>query len=135
MAIKRKSLSGALLSGLVFPGLGQMVLKRYRRGVILMFAVLGSLAVVVTETMRQALAILDQIEATGGAISTNVIADAVHQASTASDSRVIKVALVCMVLCWIISAVDAYTIGRKLDAEDNDPSSPARGSGNDPEEK
>ena len=35
----KNSLKGALLSGLVFPGLGQVVLKHYKRGFALMLTV------------------------------------------------------------------------------------------------
>jgi len=43
LAIMSNSLKAALLSGLVFPGIGQVVLKRYRRGVVLMLIVLACL--------------------------------------------------------------------------------------------
>lgn len=37
------SLKGALLSGVVFPGLGQIILKHYKRGIALMFWVLAGI--------------------------------------------------------------------------------------------
>jgi hypothetical protein len=127
MAIMSKALTGALLSGLVVPGLGQIVLKHYKRGVVLMLTVLVCLAVVVMEAVQQAIAVLDQIEAVDGTVSTSTISSAVHQASTSSDSRLIKFALLCMLFCWIIGAVDAYRIGRKLDEAGDSRSSLAQG--------
>ena len=38
----KNSMKGALLSGLVFPGLGQIALKRYRRGFALMLTVMAT---------------------------------------------------------------------------------------------
>jgi len=62
MAIMSKSLRAALLSGLVFPGLGQIVLEHYKRGVVLMLTVLACLSVVVVKAVQQALTILDRIQ-------------------------------------------------------------------------
>ena len=45
-SIMRKSLKGALLSGLVFPGYGQFVMKHYIRGVLLMLMGLACLVVI-----------------------------------------------------------------------------------------
>jgi hypothetical protein len=110
-----KALKGALLSGLVFPGFGQVILKHYKRGVILMLTVLASLSVVVAKAVQQALAILDQIKSEGGVISMSTISKAANQASTTSDSRMINLVLVFIVLCWIIGIVDAYRIGKRGD--------------------
>jgi TM2 domain-containing membrane protein YozV len=70
------SLKGALLSGLVFPGLGQIVLKHYKRGVVIMLMVLVSLFVVVVKAAQYALAILEKIESEGGTISLSIISNA-----------------------------------------------------------
>jgi TM2 domain-containing membrane protein YozV len=113
MAKMTNALKAALLSGLVFPGLGQIVLKHYRRGVILMLAVLACLAVIVVKAVQQALVILNQIQSEGGAISMHTISNAAQQASTTSDGFMINLVLLCLVLCWIIGIVDAYRIGKK----------------------
>lgn len=70
------SLKGALLSGLIFPGLGQVVLKRYKRGALIILAVLVCLSVVVVKAVQNALSILEKIESAGGAISMSAILDA-----------------------------------------------------------
>ena len=113
-----KSLMAALLSGLVFPGLGQVVLKRYRRGVVLMVIVLACLSVIGTIALQRAFAILRQIELAGGAIDIDAILNAATQSSAASDSLVINYASLLLVVCWIFGTVDAYRIGRKKDLEE-----------------
>ena len=47
------SLKGALLSGLVFPGLGQIMLKHYKRGFVLMLAITATLMAVLIKRMFQ----------------------------------------------------------------------------------
>jgi len=111
------ALKGALLSGLVFPGLGQVNLKHYKRGIALMLIVSISLLVIVVKAVLQALTILEKIESEGRAIDMSTILNATTQASTTSDSLLYKFVLLLIILCWIIGIVDAYRIGKKRDLE------------------
>ena len=111
------SLKGALLSGLLFPGLGQVFLKHYKRGIALMLTVLVSLLVIVVEAVQKAFTILEKIESEGGTIDMNSISNAATQASTTSGSLIFSFALLLIIFCWIIGVVDAYRIGKKKDME------------------
>ncbi len=111
------SLRGVLWSGLIFPGLGQVVLKHYRRGAAIALVVLVSMVVVVVQAVQQALAILEKIAVDGGEISMSAIARAATEASTGSGSLSIKLLLLLIMVLWILSVVDAYAIGRKIDSE------------------
>jgi TM2 domain-containing membrane protein YozV len=110
-------LKGALLSGLVFPGLGQLVLKRYRRGFALMLTVMAGLSVMVVTAVQQAYAILDRIETEGGLPDRDTITQAAAQAAAASDSLVITAVSLLIIVCWIVGIIDAYRIGKKMDLE------------------
>jgi hypothetical protein len=109
------SLKGALLSGLIFPGLGQVALKHYKRGGVIILAVIVSMAVVVVKAAQYALTILEKIELEGGKISMNTILDAASQASANSGSLTINLLFVLISICWIVGTVDAYRIGRNKD--------------------
>ena len=111
------SLKGALLSGLLFPGLGQVFLKHYKRGIALILTVLVSLLVIVVEAVQKAFTILEKIESGGGTIDMNSISNAATQASTTSCSLIFSFALLLIIFCWIIGVVDAYRIGKKKDME------------------
>ena len=110
------ALKGALLSGLVLPGLGQVVLKHYKRGLALMLVVLSSLTVMVVKAAQLALAILENIEMEGGAIDMQAITEAATRSTATSDSRLFNLGLLVIVVCWVYSVVDAYVIGKKMDA-------------------
>ena len=112
------SLKGALWSGLVFPGLGQVILKHYKRGAVLMIAVSASLLVILMKAVQGAFAILEKIEFEGGVIDLSTISNAATQASTTSESLIFNLALLLIMFCWIIGTVDAYRIGRKKDIEE-----------------
>jgi len=109
------SLKGVLLSGLIFPGLGQIVLKHYKRGAAIMLMVLVSLSLVVFKAVQQALAILENIELEDAAISMSSITNAATQAANSLTSGLL---FWLVILCWIIGVVDAYRIGKKKDIEE-----------------
>ena len=113
------SIKGALLSGLVFPGLGQVVLKRYKRGIAFLLAASIILLVIVVKTIQQAFTILEKMEAEGGGISMDTITNAVSQASTPSKSLTFNLLLFFLILCWIIGVIDAYRVGRNKDIDED----------------
>jgi TM2 domain-containing membrane protein YozV len=114
-----QALKGALLSGLVLPGLGQVMLKQYKRGIALMLIVLVALVVLVAQATQQALTILERIEAEGGVIDLSTISNTASQVSTASDTAIFNIALLLIIFCWIIGTIDAYRLGKKRDLELN----------------
>ena len=123
------SLKGAFWSGLVFPGLGQVVLKHYKRGAVIMLVVLISMSVVVVKAVHSALAILENIELESGAISMSTISNAASQASTTSGSLTINLVLLLTILCWVFGVVDAYRIGKEKDIEEGSMSRVSNGKG------
>jgi hypothetical protein len=110
-----KSVKGALLSGLILPGLGQIVLKHALRGVVIIVTVLVSMSAIVVKTVQRALAILEKIDLEGGLISMETIRDAATEASTKSGNLTISLLFLLLLFCWIVSIVDAYRIGKRMD--------------------
>lgn len=113
-----KSMRGALLSGLVFPGLGQVVLKHYKRGIALIFTVSVGLIVLVVKAVQKALTILGKIESEGGVINMSAISNAATEASAISNSFIFNLALLLIIFCWVFGTIDAYRIGKKKDSDE-----------------
>jgi len=111
------ALKGALLSGLVFPGVGQAALKHFKRGLILMVTVFVGMAVIVVITVNQALTIFEKIMSEGGTIDMNTISNAATQATLSSGSLIINSLLLFIMMGWIFGVIDAYRIGKKKDLE------------------
>lgn len=111
------ALKGALLSGLVLPGVGQLALKQKKSGIALIVIVLASLIVIITKALQQAFAILEKIEVEGSAIDMSAITNAASQAATSSDGTVMSIAFLIIIACWVFGVVDAYRIGKKKDQE------------------
>ncbi len=110
-----RSLKGALLSGLVFPGLGQLVLGVKKRGWLLILAVVFCLGVIVVSATQKALAILEILAEEGKPLNIESISEAAVNASTTSGSNIFNVFFLVLVLCWLFSIVDAYRIGARQD--------------------
>ena len=113
----KNSMKGALLSGLVFPGLGQIALKHYWRGFALVLAVMAGLYIMIVTAVQQAYVILDTLEAEGGMPDSDTISQAAAQAAAASDSPMITAMSVLILVCWIVGIIDAWRIGKQKDLE------------------
>ena len=105
---------GALLSGLGFPGLGQIVLKHYKRGFALMIVVLGSVLLIAVEAIQKAFTIVEKITSSG-AVDMDKITEAATQPSITSESLTAKLAFFVIIVCWNIGIIDAYRIGKEKD--------------------
>jgi len=70
----KRSSKAALLSGLIFPGIGHIVLKQYLRGSVLMLFALVALSVIVTRIYQRALTIVDRINSCDIPVDTSAIA-------------------------------------------------------------
>ena len=114
----KKATKGALFSGLVFPGLGQIVLKHYLRGAIIVVTVLGSLTLFIMKAVENALTIVEQMELEGGSISMDDITEAANRASAASVDPTLNLALMVILFCWIAGTIDAWWVGRKMDLQE-----------------
>jgi hypothetical protein len=115
----KNAIKGALLSGLILPGLGQVVLRRYRRGAVIILVVLASLFAAVVTAVQHALVILENIQSRGGDINMQTISDAATRASSTSVSLIFNLALLMIIFCWIFGIIDAYRIGRNKDIEED----------------
>jgi hypothetical protein len=106
-----------LLSGLIMPGLGQVALKHYKRGIVLMTAVSIAILVMVLTAVAQALAILEELSASGGPLDMAAITRAARQSAASSDQLGLNLAFLVIVTCWLIGLADAYRVGKQKDRD------------------
>ena len=106
-----RSIKAALLSGLIFPGIGHMVLKQYLRGSILILFTLIALSVIVTVAVRRALSIVDSIN--GGEIpdESGTITELVSNSISSTDNQIVNISLIVVGACWVVGIIDAYRLG------------------------
>jgi hypothetical protein len=107
----KRSSRAALLSGLVFPGIGHFVLKQYLRGSVLMLFALVALSVVVTSIFRRALAIVDRINSGDMPVDTGAVAEMVSNSPSDGAGFIENTALIVLGACWLIGIIDSYRLG------------------------
>ncbi len=115
--MKNNAWKAALLSGLVFPGLGQIMLRHYGRGIALILAVSFGLGALLVKATQLVFTILGRLESQGREVDMRTISKAANQAFTSSDGLIYGFVLLWITFCWIIGIVDAYRLGKKKDLE------------------
>ncbi len=113
-----KALKGALLSGLVFPGLGQIVLKFYLRGVAFILAAVIGVAVVMIKAAQTAMAIVEKTGPAAENLDINQMMNTTRQAVAEAGTTGYKLAVLLILFAWLIGMVDAYLLGRRLDLQE-----------------
>ena len=106
------AVKAALLSGFVFPGLGQMYLKRFKRGLTIMILVLLALGMIIRTVVVSALERIKAIESGGGIADMETISN-LARIDSAHGGADLKLILLFVLCCWLFSVADAYKIGKK----------------------
>jgi TM2 domain-containing membrane protein YozV len=114
------TLKGILFSALIFPGAGQIILGRYRRGAVFFAVAFISGILCVTAVVRQAVVMLQEVVAEGGVVNIPKVMAVLGDASTFASSTMMKGTFFILFCCWLFSVVDAWRIGKELDRKPAD---------------
>jgi len=107
----KSSSKAALLSGLIFPGVGHIFIKHYLRGSVLMIFALVALSVTVTAVFQRALAIVDDINSGAIPIEAGAIAEMVSRTTSGADGSKETIAVIVLGVCWLFGIIDSYRLG------------------------
>ena len=107
-----KPLKAALFSALIFPGAGQLLLKKYiSAAYFFAFACVG-LYLLFSNLMTRAQGIIDKVQRGDVTADIGTITELVHQQSaTAMES--LSPALMILLIAWLVSVIEAYRVGKK----------------------
>ncbi|MGZ3578865.1 MAG: hypothetical protein ACXWMJ_01475 [Syntrophales bacterium] len=108
----KSAIKAALLSGFVLPGLGQIYLKRYKRGLAILIPVLLAIGVIIGTVVTSALESLKAIESRGGIADMDTVSNLARVDSVHSGMS-LRFIILFVLCCWLFSVVDAYKIGKK----------------------
>ena len=111
----KNSLKAALLSALVLPGAGQIVLKRYFSGAMFALISLIALAVIVAKVIALSSVIVEKfnnsvLDSTGGGVMGILSSSMVEV-----NMGVMNTAFVIYLAVWFLSILDAYRVGDIVD--------------------
>jgi len=115
----KKPTKAALLSALVFPGVGHFFLKRYLSAAVLAGAAFVALYVLVSSAVDRALEIVDKIQRGEIQPDIAVITELVSKQPTGTEAQIINIATAVLIIAWLIGVVDSYRVGRLQERSDN----------------
>jgi TM2 domain-containing membrane protein YozV len=117
------SYKAALLSALVFPGVGQFYLKRHWRGLFIMLFVFTGLGYMIWSATVAALSVLDDAVVKLQGSTTNLLELSNIVGSKMSNTNPYHDAVFYLIVCfWIFAVIDAYIIGKEKESQDEETS-------------
>ena len=114
----KNRLKGIFISGLIFPGLGQIALGQYKRGALFVFTASVSLFVIFIKLIQHVFAVVEKIKLYGGDLNLDSISEGLSKTPLTSSNIVLNFFIFIMLFCWIFSIVDAYKTGQKKDIDE-----------------
>ncbi|MDH5766151.1 MAG: hypothetical protein OEZ38_09055 [Gammaproteobacteria bacterium] len=108
---------GLLLSGLVFPGLGHLILKAYIRAFAIISLTLASFITILATIIQQTNAAIEKIQSENGKIDLDSVTQAMNQALSATDQSIYTISYGVLISCWLIGVIDGYRVGKQKDKE------------------
>ena len=105
-----RSVKAAMLSGLVFPGLGQLFLKRPLRALAFLAPALAAAVYFSSAVMGPLFAMADEIVSGSMTLDPFLIQQRVEQSHI--DTGMMNFAALVMVVAWVASTIDAWLLGR-----------------------
>ena len=111
------AVKSALLSGLVLPGLGQIYLKYYFRGVFYALTSLVTLSIIVVKILFWCQLLFEKIKSSAnGNINLYDIRNQVNAILKNQNVLLYQFLTYVLMACWIISTIEAYYLGKKKHA-------------------
>ena len=104
-----RSLKAALLSALVFPGIGQLFLKRPVRALVFLVPALLAAVYFSSAVLEPVFAIANEVINGTMTLDPVLIQQRVDQSHI--DSSMLNLAALVMVAAWVASTVDAWRLG------------------------
>ena len=107
-----QSIKAALLSGLIFPGVGQLSLGYKKRGWLFVGASLVFLYLIISEIIQAAYSVVAEMQK-NGVIDVETISNTTSAMVSFSDNSFLNVLLLLLIAGWVVSIIDAYRLGKK----------------------
>ncbi|MCK4837302.1 MAG: hypothetical protein KAS94_00790 [Desulfobulbaceae bacterium] len=106
-----KAIKAALLSALLFPGAGHLLLKKYVAAVILAGASVASLYFLVATAIEKALRITEKIQRGEVPLDVAAIAELITNQTTGPEAQLLNIATAVLFIAWLIGIIDSYRVG------------------------
>ena len=109
----KKPLKAALLSGLVFPGIGHLMLKKFLAAALFAGVAAIALYYLVANMLIRAQQITEKIQSGEIPADSAAIMQQLLQQSSGPEAQQMSYATTALLLSWLAGIVDAYRVGRQ----------------------
>ena len=103
----------ALFNALLFPGWGQVYLKKYKKGILIIIAILAGVSSILWSVVQTTINILKIAPFKKGTVTFSAVVQLAIDAIKALNLFYLYLILSFMILLWIFSIIDAYISGKK----------------------
>ena len=110
-----KSLKAALLSALVFPGIGHFSLKKPLQGSLLSGIAIVCLYFLLAAVVDIAQGLSVKIQSGEIPFDVTTINELVHQQLAGNDGQLVNIPSLLLMICWVVGVIDAFRIGWSQD--------------------
>lgn len=114
-----KSLKAALLSALVFPGIGHFSLKKRLQGSLLSGITVVCLYILLMAIVDVAQQLSVKIQNGEVPFEFTRIGELVSQQLAGSDGQLVNISSLLLGICWAVGIIDSFRIGWSQDKKDN----------------
>lgn len=111
------STKATLLSALVFPGAGHLLLKKYVMAALLAAVTMVGLYLLISQAVDIALVIADKINRGEIGLDPERIAAAIELHTTATKSQTTDMAVYAVVAAWLVGVIDSFRQSRNARPE------------------
>lgn len=113
----KPSTKGAILSGLGFPGVGQILLGRKWEGTGFIIVTSVAILAVLYSAVQRIPLILEKLipEMERGNLTLAMIFKETHRITAMGGTALEQISLWTILFCWALSLAHAYLVGRKLE--------------------
>ena len=112
----KTSTKAALLSALVYPGIGQLLYHAYRRATLLILVFSIAAYFYIEEVVSKYQPLIDKVKSGEVPLNGQALAYELSKNPIILDPQRASVLTYILLICWLVAIVDAYRIGIKKDA-------------------
>lgn len=109
----------ALLSGLVCPGSGLFLLKKYWLGLAFMIPALGALTYIMSFAVQVATSLAERIQSGQLPLNSATLSAEINTALTGEGTALYSLAKIVFMISWLLSIAVSYWLARRFDSNNH----------------